>query len=275
MSFVTNGLNNTLTSLVGGTNVSPIDLNRIFNTGYSTLQNGNLRLDPTIRQIQDQALTGYTNLLPAINSRFDTTGLRGVSSNLSDIASQLTGNRNAFIQARVNPLRQALALRRGELQQSLNRRGVFGTFGNQDLTNLDITGNQAIGDAQTQALEDALNAQLGVNQAQASVQGQIIGAGGAQTSATMNALSAINGLGAQRFAQEMAALGLSADTINALLGLQQRAQQAQDVAGAQGVKNISGIATGILSGSGGGGTGFVNGGYGLGSLGASAVGRVR
>jgi len=242
MSNIISGLGNTATSLFGGTNVSPVDLNRLYGTAYSTLQGGNLSLDPTIRDIQNQALTGYTNLLPGlqpdITNRFSTAGLRGISSNLGDIASQLTGNRNAFIQARVDPLRQALAQQQGQLQRSLNRRGVFGTFGNQDMANLAFQGNRAIGDAQAQALQEALNAQTGILGQQAGIQGQILGAGAALTGAQqnqnaqyMNALNAISGLGQQRFAQELSGLGLSTNTINALLGLQQRAQLAQDQAG--------------------------------------------
>lgn len=72
--------------------------------------------------------------------------------------ADLTGNQNAFIRARVNPLQDRLERRRHELRSNLQRRQVQGSFGNQDLTNLDIAGERGLGDARALATNEAIMA---------------------------------------------------------------------------------------------------------------------
>lgn len=288
-------------SMLGISHADDIDINRAYSTPYSSLAGGRLTLDPSIRAIQNEALGLYRNLLPNIRpdltGRFDTStlanirsgvsgirpgvagvrsgvsglhsGYSGISSGLNTIQSgigglreSLTGNRGAFMNARLNPLRQALAQRRGELTRSNDRRGVYGTFANQDLTNLDIAGNRAIADEAALALNEAIAAESGLYGQEAGLQGmqadlldrraglygqeaglygqeadlygreadiatRELAANEALTGAEQNQFAqyagiadAINRIGSDRFSQELSSLGLSSDTINALLELQ-------------------------------------------------------
>ena len=111
-------------------------------TPFSFSNDGNTRLDPTIRN---------TTLETMANTR----GLLG----------QAGGNQNAFIQARVNPLMAQAAQARGALERDLGRRGVAGSsFGNQALSGFDFDSQRAIGDARSQATQESLGFQSGLNQ---------------------------------------------------------------------------------------------------------------
>lgn len=146
-----------------------VDPNRSFSTGYSSLQGGNAIFDPSIRSAQDYAL-----------------------GNAQTMFGDLKGNMNPYVTARVSPLKEAYALRRGELTRGLGRRGVFGSFANQDLTSLDTTANREIGNAGSLATQESLNSQRGVNQD-------------------------ITNIAQQKFSQELQGLGLGANSIAQLL----------------------------------------------------------
>src|SRR5512139_1103742 len=90
-----------------------------FATPYSSLTNGRLSMDPSIRQLQDTGLNTFLGRNEETRNRF-------------------LGNESAFTRARVNPLREQAAARRGELQRSLGLRGVAGSsFGDQAINNFD------------------------------------------------------------------------------------------------------------------------------------------
>ena len=110
-----------------------MDVNTPFFSGNSTLQGGRLTFDPRIDELRNESIG-------------DLRGLR----------DEATGNQNAFIQARVNPLQARVNKGRGALQRSLGRRNVFGTFANQDITNFDTDTQRALGDATSMATQDAL-----------------------------------------------------------------------------------------------------------------------
>lgn len=137
-------------------------------TPFSSVTNGMATLDPMIRQnilnsiAQSQALMGPAQKAHAENRTYFLEGRQG----LQDVLGRVSGNENAFIQARVNPLMAQAAQRRGELSQSLGQRGVMGSsFGDQALSRFDLDSQNAIGDARASATQEALGMQSGLNQA--------------------------------------------------------------------------------------------------------------
>jgi len=161
-----------------------------ISTGYSSVNNGNVSLDPSIRRFQDESYgrlgEGITRYLGDIDS------LRG----------RFTGNESAFRQARVNPLLQQTALRRGDLQRSIGLRGLGGSsFGDQAMTNFDLDSQRSIGDATALAERENIDALGAIDKDRLSGVGMYSDAG-------MN-------LAKDRLAQELAALGIG----------QQQAQQ--------------------------------------------------
>ena len=110
-----------------------MDVNTRFSAGGSSVQGGRVTFDPRINELRNESIG-------------DLRGLR----------DEATGNQNAFIQARVNPLQARVNKGRGALQRSLGRRNVFGTFANQDITNFDTDTQRALGDATSLATQDAL-----------------------------------------------------------------------------------------------------------------------
>ncbi len=179
---------------------------------------------------QQGQISGVSNRL---NQNIDQlsqniSGLGDSRGQISDISSALTqqqqdlsGNRNAFINARVNPLRQSLASREGDLRRSLQRRGVSGSFANQDISNLNIEGNRAINDETARALQDSITAQNAISQQQSGLVGQDVGIQG----------------------QQQGVIGQQANVLNQQSGLIQQGQgnlgQQQSVIGQQGgnIKN--------------------------------------
>ena len=149
-----------------------------FDTGLSTIdpRTGQISVDPTGRNLQLDALGTF-------------------QGQLGDTRSSLLGNQGAFQQARVNPLLEQLALRRGERERDLSRTGVRGTFRDRSLQDFDIAGERAVGDQRAIATQESLTA---INQLDAA------------------GFAAGTGVGAQLFNQELQALGLSANTITAL-----------------------------------------------------------
>lgn len=139
-------------------------------TPFSSITNGAANMDPMIR-----------NTL--LESMGNTRGMLGKAQ----------GNQNAFIQARVNPMEAQVARQRGQMEQSLGLRGVAGSsFGDQAMRSFNLDSERALGDARSQATQEALGFESGLN--------QLLSQGGSQL-----------------LAQELAALGLSGQNIEQLI----------------------------------------------------------
>lgn len=139
-------------------------------TPFSSITNGAANMDPMIR-----------NTL--LESMGNTRGMLGKAQ----------GNQNAFIQARVTPMEAQVARQRGQMEQSLGLRGVAGSsFGDQAMRSFSLDSERALGDARSQATQEALGFESGLN--------QLLSQGGSQL-----------------LAQELAALGLSGQNIEQLI----------------------------------------------------------
>lgn len=183
----------------GGGAVTPapqVDLNRTFRIGDTSLTGGILNLDPQVAGLR-------TNFLNRVNQVTSPGGTFDFGSRYRGLSDEFAGNQGSLINARLNPLRQNIAQRRGGLQRDLGRRGVMGTFANQAVSNFDIDAGRALGDAEAMATNDALMARtnlLGAEQGAESALTQLLGA-------TSNDV----------LRQELAGLGLGVDSIAALL----------------------------------------------------------
>ena len=133
----------------------------ITNTGFSNLTGTSLRLDPSIRGLEEEALAGTRSLAGDVRA-----GLNEFTSNQGTLRNRFLGNEAAFTQARVNPLAQQLASRRGELQRSIGLRQLGGSsFGEQAITGFDVESERALGDARSLAEMENLRALGGIDQA--------------------------------------------------------------------------------------------------------------
>ena len=150
------------------------DLN--ISTGFSGIdaRTGEVNIDPLSRNLRTQALGEFTG-------------------NLGETRSGLLGNKNAFNQARVNPLIETLARGRGELGRGLSRTGVRGTFRDRALQDFDIAGERALGDQRAIAEQESLTAINSIDQLMFNAQ---------------------TGVATDTFNEELAQLGFGLDTIN-------------------------------------------------------------
>lgn len=174
--------------------------NRNVSTGYSTLSNGSVTFDPTIRAMRDRASgrlgEGITRYLG------DTDTLRG----------RFGANESSYKDAVLNPLRRDMATRRGELQRSIGLRGLGGSsFGEQSLTNFDTDSGMALRDATAKAEMESVNALSGLDQNRLNA---VLGA-------NENELQ----IAKERLAQELAGLGLGATQIQQQVDMFENSQR--------------------------------------------------
>lgn len=179
-----------------------IDLNRLFSAGASTLQGGNLNIDPAVGGVRDDFLSRL-NQVSQPGGNFD------FGSRFRGLGEEFAGNQGSLINARMNPLRQQVAQQGGALQRNLGRRGVQGTFANQAMTNFGMEAGRQLGDAQAMATNDAMGART-----------NLLGAEQGAESALTQLLAGSN---QQLLSQELAKLGLGANSIMGLLGAQNTA----------------------------------------------------
>lgn len=157
-----------------------------FSTGFSTINGGNVTIDPSIRAIQEQNLSRSNNLYNDLGSQ----------------AVGLMGNQSDYIRARVSPLEQEYNMRQGAQERNLSLRGLSGSsFGEMDRTNLASAKERDLGNARALATQDSLSELARVRAQQA----QAIG---------MDAQTARD-----RFAQELSALGIGQGNIQQLFNM--------------------------------------------------------
>ena len=118
-------------------------------TDFSTRTGKKLSLDPSIRGLQERGLaTGAAG-----QAEFGRA-VGDFGSNLGNLRSQLFGNQDPYMQARVAPTQERFAQERGALAQDIGRRGLGGssfaqqaqtaqsTAQTRDLANLRAMGTQ-------------------------------------------------------------------------------------------------------------------------------------
>ena len=181
-----------------------------YYTQFSSLEDGRLKLDPSIRSLQETALkrTGE--------------GLGDYLTRSEDIRNRFLGNQSAFRQARLNPLQSQMAQRRGEIQRSIGLRGLGGSsFGEQSLTGFDVESQRALADQSAIAEMEDLQALTGLDTQRL---GAIIDVGNIDMNTAMARLN-----------EEMTGLGMAQGQIQAAMtafemSQQRKLQQLQNIA---------------------------------------------
>lgn len=128
-------------------------------TPFSDLSNGVLSLDSSIRGIQDRSLAGVDESRAGFGS-----GVGGVLQNLNQTRESLLGNQGLFQRARVDPVRDILSRRRGQLTSGISQRGLSGSsFADQALSGFDVDAAREIGNASALADAESLYAITGID----------------------------------------------------------------------------------------------------------------
>jgi hypothetical protein len=169
------------------------------------LKQGSLSLDPSIRAIQDKGLGRIDDL-------YGQSGAYGdeLIGNTRSLRNRFLGNQSAYSEAQMNPLRQQVATRRGEVQRSIGQRGLGGSsFGEQAITSFDTESQRALQDASANVEMQQLQALTGID---AQMTQQMFGK--ISTQAQLNGESL--GVAKQRLQGELAALGLGQQQINTM-----------------------------------------------------------
>ena len=172
-------------------------------TDYSSYDPNTRRItfDPSIRGLQDEGLNRARGMMGELGGTFSDYRRSMLGSR-----ERLRGNQSAFAQARVNPILQQSALRKGELQQGHGLRNISGSsFANQDINRLALDTASAEGDARALAEVENISATTGIDKDIVNAAYQKV-----QLEAQVNGYSAE--VANQRLQQELAAFGLGKDT---------------------------------------------------------------
>ena len=171
-------------------------------TGYSSYDPNTRKInfDPSIRNLQDEGLNRSRGMMGELGGAYSDYRRSMLGSR-----ERLQGNQSAFTQARVNPILQQSASRKGELQQGHGLRNISGSsFANQDLNRLAFDTASAEGDARALAEVENISATTGIDKDIVNAAYQKV-----QLEAQVNGYSAE--VANQRLQQELAAFGLGSD----------------------------------------------------------------
>jgi hypothetical protein len=160
-----------------------------------------LKLDPSIRNLQDEGINRARGMMGELGGT-----ISDYRSKLMGTRDRLAGNNSALTQARVNPILQQSALRRGELHRSHGLRNISGSsFAGQDMNRLAFESARAEGDARALAEADNISAITGIDKDIVNSVMQKV-----QLEAQLNGYT--TDIANQRLQQELAAFGLGKDT---------------------------------------------------------------
>ena len=112
---------------------------------------GELTLDPSINRLQDEALGKFAGIYGDIGQSTDR-----FLNQSSSLRSRFLGNEGAYMNARVNPIRERFGNLRAQVQQDLGRRGLSGSsFMTGSLRDIDTQAGIQEGDARALAINEA------------------------------------------------------------------------------------------------------------------------
>ena len=90
------------------------------------------------------------------------------------LITDLKGNANPYIAARVRPLEQSINERRGDLSRSLGQRSIYGSLANNEMLKFDTAAQRELGDQRALATNDTLNALYAAEGLDRSVRGDVL-----------------------------------------------------------------------------------------------------
>jgi len=166
-------------------------------TGFSSVRKGRVRLDPSVRGIQEEVLGNLRDV-----RGFTTQNLNDFLSQSRGLRQRFEGNRGALLQARINPVLQASSQRLGRTQQRLGTRRLGGSsFADIALADEATRTGRELGEATALGEMETLQALTGLDQNTINTVFQ-----NAQIQAMLNGESA--DIARQRAMIELQALGL-------------------------------------------------------------------
>ncbi len=183
-----------------------------INTGTSSYntRSGEFNIDPTIREGQEGFLSAGKGLKDSINKGFDkyNKGLGDLSGRSSDLRSAYEGNQSDYREAMLNPLREKIALREGELDRNLERTNVRGSFAQQSRDNLAIESGRALGDREAEIENQRINKLGDFLGMDADILKSGLASDRGRAEMLFKLEQSLSGISTERFNQEMAMLGL-------------------------------------------------------------------
>ena len=191
-------------------------------TGYTYL-------DPSIRTMRESVLQQLPSYRSGYQGAYDTlkSGVDDYLARTRGYLGDLNGNMNPYIQARVNPLLERASLGRGSLERGLALRGLGGSsFAAQSLGSYDTATSRAEADQRAQALQESLAARDALSQGILGAQTNLAGAQSGVIDQNRALDQQLQTVAQQNLQQELAALGLTAPDIQAILGSAQALSQA-------------------------------------------------
>ena len=190
---------------------------------------GSAVIDPSIRAMRDSSVAGIPGYRSGYESALGTyrTGIDDYLARTRGYLGDLNGNMNPYIQARVNPLLERASLGRGSLERGLALRGLGGSsFAAQSLGSYDTATSRAEADQRAQALQESLAARDALSQGILGAQTNLAGAQSGVIDQNRALDQQLQTVAQQNLQQELAALGLTAPDIQAILGSAQALSQA-------------------------------------------------
>ncbi len=176
-------------------------------TGASTYDtySGTVNLDPSIRAMQSDYINSMRGFTDDVGSMYDaySTGLTGLQGQVDDMRSAYMGNQSEYREAMLNPIRESIARREGDLERELSRTKVRGSFADMQRTNLAMEAGRTLSDAEARIENQRIN-KLGDF---LGMDADILKSSLASDSGRLAALQAIEesiaGISMDRFNQEM------------------------------------------------------------------------
>jgi hypothetical protein len=184
---------------------------RTGNSSFNT-RTGQFNIDPSIRAGLDNFETDIRGLKDPINTAFDTasSGIRDLQSRSAGIREGFEGNQSAFREAQLNPLRETIARREGQLDRSLNRTGVKGTFAEQSKNALAFEGARRLRNAEAEIENQRINKLGDFLQIDANLLKEGLASETGRIGLMAELSKTLAGISSEKFQQELALLGLPA-----------------------------------------------------------------
>ena len=186
-------------------------------TPFSMLntETGQVSLDPSIRAGQNEFISRIRGMRDPINTAFNTFGteLGGIRGEVRNMISDFEGNQSAFREATLNPLRQRIAARGGELRRNLARTDVRGSFADQSVSNFELDAGRTLTDAEASVENQRINNLGNLLGMDADLLKQGLASETGRLSMLANLEESLLNVSNTRFQQEMAQLGLPASFI--------------------------------------------------------------
>ena len=139
------------------TQTTTIERSPAININAKTGGNGSLSLTNT-----DGQVSAKTTVDPNVRARI-REGLNNSRSSISRLEgtiAELRSNTNAFINARVNPLEEAVENRIAQKGRDFAQRNIFGSLASSEMDSARLIGEREIGNARAIATQEALTSAL-------------------------------------------------------------------------------------------------------------------